>query len=153
MQNFYSSQTDDISVTEKWDTLWTSSFTPWDKGSASPALVELLVEKQFHLVPVGLTGSKGFVPGCGRGYDVALLAGLTAMNQKFDKVIGLDVSQKAIEEARQLHQGKPGNFEFILGDFFSRTQDWEVDGPFDVVYDYTVNYEIRLVANESSFVP
>jgi len=80
---------------------------------------------------------KALVPGCGRGYDVALLAGLTEEDQKFEKVVGLDVSTKAIEEARKLHEGKPGNIEFIAGDFFSTTEEWAQE-IYDVVYDYTV---------------
>jgi methyl halide transferase len=124
-------------VNSKWDTLWQNSETPWDRGLASPALVELLVDKHFPLVSPGKAG-KALVPGCGRGYDVALLAELTAEDQKIEKSIGLDVSPKALEEARKIHQNADGHMEFVLGDFFSETEEWAMDGPYDVVYDYTV---------------
>lgn len=136
LQNFFSCS-DDIPVNSKWDILWENSETPWDRGQASPALVELLVDKHFPLVSPGKPG-KALVPGCGRGYDVALFAGLTAEDQRIKKAVGLDVSPKALEEARKVHQNSRGHIEFILGDFFSETEDWATSGPYDVVYDYTV---------------
>jgi methyl halide transferase len=137
IQNFFS-QSPDIPVNDKWDTLWQNSITPWDRGLSSPALVELLVEKQF---PLNLSGksAKGLVPGCGRGYDVALLAGLSGEDQKLEKVVGLDVSPKALDEARKIHEKIIGiNVEFVLGDFFSEVEAWALDAPYDVVYDYAV---------------
>jgi len=130
---------DDLSDSDKWDKLYHDAFTPWDRGVPSPALVELLVDKKFPLLPES-SGSKrqALIPGCGRGYDVALLAGLKEPNQKFNKVIGLDLSPKAMEEAKQRHANAPGNMEFLVGDFFSKTEDWAKAGPYDVVYDYTV---------------
>jgi SAM-dependent methyltransferase len=136
IKNFYS-QGHEMSDNKKWDTLWENSNTPWDRGVASPALVELLHDKQFPLVAAG-KGGKGLVPGCGSGYDVVLLAGLTADDQKLDKVLGLDVSQKAMEEARKIHLSAPGRSEFVVGDFFSKSEEWAAAGPYDVVYDYTV---------------
>ena len=138
LQNFLS-RSNDIPVNSKWNILWENSETPWDRGLASPALVELLVDKQFPLVSPGKSG-KALVPGCGRGYDVALFAGLTAEDQKIEKAVGLDVSPKALEEARKVHQNAGGHIEFILGNFFSETEDWATNGPYDVVYDYTVLY-------------
>lgn len=135
IQQFFA-ESPEIPVNSKWDVLWQDSVTPWDKGSASPALVELLIDKHFPLMTPGKTG-KALVPGCGKGYDVALFAGLTEEDQKFDKAVGLDISTKAIEEARKLHEGSPGNIEFIVGDFFSTTEEWAQER-YDVVYDYTV---------------
>jgi SAM-dependent methyltransferase len=140
IQNFFT-QSHDIPVNSKWDTLWNNSITPWDRGLASPALVELLVNKHFSLLSPGTSG-KALVPGCGKGYDVALFASLTNDDQKIEKAVGLDVSPKALEEARKVHQNVDGHVEFVLGDFFSETEDWAVSGPYDVVYDYTVFYNI-----------
>jgi len=140
IHNFFA-QSPDIPVNSKWDTLWNNSYTPWDRGLASPALVELLVDKHFSLFPPGTSG-KALVPGCGKGYDVALFASLTNEDQKIEKAFGLDVSSKALEEARNVHQNVDGHVEFVLGDFFSETEDWAVAGPYDVVYDYTVFYQI-----------
>jgi len=132
-------QSDSIPNTEKWDTLWRQSITPWDRGVPSPALVELLVDKKFSLFPDS-TGKKTqvLVPGCGRGYDVVLFAGLTGPGQRVDKAVGLDISQKGIEEAKKRHANSPGNIQFLVGDFFSKSEDWAKAGPYDVVYDYTV---------------
>ena len=100
--NFFT-QSQDIAINRRWDMLWEQSHTPWDRGQASPALVELLVDKQFPLLPPGISG-KVLVPGCGRGYDVALFAQLTVKEQKLEKSIGLDISPKAIEKVRKIHQ-------------------------------------------------
>jgi len=78
------------------------------------------------------------VPGCGKGYDVSLFASLEAPDQKISKAVGLDVSPKAVEEAQKIHHASGDAVEFIVGDFFSDTEDWAREGPYDVVYDYTV---------------
>jgi methyl halide transferase len=132
-------QSDTIPNNEKWDRLYMQSVTPWDRGVPSPALVELLIDKHFPLVESAEGKmTQALVPGCGRGYDVVLFAGLSAPDQKIDKAVGLDLSSKATEEAKQHHANAPGNFEFLVGDFFSNTEDWAKAGPYDVVYDYTV---------------
>jgi len=136
IQNFFN-QSDDIPVNQKWDTLWHNKSTPWDRGLSSPALVELLVDKQFPLIRPGKS-AKALVPGCGKGYDVALFASLIAPDQKVSKALGLDVSSKAVEEAQKIHQDSGAAVEFVVGDFFSNTEDWARQGPYDVVYDYTV---------------
>lgn len=144
VQNFFA-QSLDIPVNSKWDALWENSQTPWDRGRASPALVELLVDKHFPLVPPGTSG-KALVPGCGRGYDVALFAGLPGEDQKLEKAVGLEVSPKALEEAREVHRDSSGHIEFVLGDFFSETEDWAAT-PYDVVYDYAVR-TLLFIADE-----
>lgn len=92
--------------------------------------------------------------GCGKGYDVAMLA-----LHGFD-VWGLEVSATGAQEARDyaarelaepqeynfgdshLPDEQPGTVTIIAGDFFVR--DWEQTLPqegfegFDLVYDYTV---------------
>ena len=132
LQTFFS-ETKDIPINQKWDMLWQNEQTPWDKGVPSPALVELLVDKHFPIAAAGRP-VKALVPGCGRGYDVALLAGLPPV----EEAIGLDVSSKALEEAKKIHKNKADKMEFTMGDFFSETEDWATSGPYDVVYDYTV---------------
>jgi SAM-dependent methyltransferase len=134
IENFFA-QSEEMPVNNKWDTLWQNSHTPWDRGEPSPALVELLQDKHFQLLPCGKSGT-ALVPGCGRGYDVALLASLTADGQRFDKVVGLDVSPKAMEEASRVRQLTSGA-ELVVGDFFSKIEDWATTS-YDVVYDYTV---------------
>ena len=86
------------------------------------------------------------VPGCGRGYDVLLLASFGY------NAFGLEVSESAVklcfEEKRSngdKYQVKDssvgaGNADFIKGNFFE--DGWIADttlDKFDIIYDYTVS--------------
>ena len=95
--------------------------------------------------------------GCGKGYDVVMLA-----LHGFD-VYGLEVSEIGFEAAKKYAQAElgqpsesnfgeaterptPGKANYIAGDFFSK--DWEsqlefqdFEG-FDLIYDYTVGSPI-----------
>lgn len=98
-------------------------------------------------IPPTLTHGKG----CGRGYDVAMLA-----LHGFD-AYGLEVSEKGAEVAReyvasQLAQPGAANFasedqwpveqagdaKIIAGDFFKRDWEHDCEARFDLIYDYTV---------------
>jgi len=132
-----------LSAQQKWDTLWTTKTTPWDRNTHSPALEELLQDKKFPLPHPGRP-LRALVPGCGRGYDVVLLASLTGDggNRVMQRVVGLDVSPTAVEEARTRFEreiGEGGNIVFLTGDFFADEDEWAKMGPYDVVYDYTVS--------------
>ncbi|KAF3046197.1 hypothetical protein E8E11_008201 [Didymella keratinophila] len=138
-----------------WSSLWDSDKSDlWDRGRPSDALVTFLWTHPLGVELGGIAGTrplKAFVPGCGRGHDVAMLAlnGFEAW--------GLEVSQKATDSAdanikAQLAKptddnsgkgegrSKPAVAEVLLGDFFER--DWEsqvgtdFEG-FDIIYDYT----------------
>ena len=150
--NFFK-QSDNIPVNQKWDTLWHNKCTPWDRGLSSPALVELLEDKKYPLLPAGKNVGKALVPGCGKGYDVALLASLRGERQRMEKVVGLDVSRLAMEEARRLHAGGDGNMEFVVGDFFPGNEPWAKEGPYDVIYDYTVQFLLGAWGDDSFCVP
>ncbi|KAI1135623.1 S-adenosyl-L-methionine-dependent methyltransferase [Hypoxylon sp. FL0543] len=138
-----------------WAELWDTNQTDfWDRGKPSPALIDWI-----ELQPEVLPSHQGrrltaLVPGCGKGYDVVMLA-LHGFN-----VYGLDVSRKAVETAQEYAATElrepsaynfafeddylelsPGSLKFIEGDFFKT--DWEkeieIDGfqGFDLIYDYT----------------
>ena len=97
---------------------------------------------------------KALVPGCGKGYDVLLLASFG-----YD-AFGLEVSEAAVKRCYEEQKANGHNYpvrdksvgagavKFIHGDFFST--DWmtniEGDGKIDLVYDYTVGklFFIRL---------
>ncbi|KAF5977792.1 thiol methyltransferase [Fusarium bulbicola] len=146
---------------EKWDSCWREALTPWDRGTASIALHDLLAQRP-DLVPPSqhhdhrghplrdsagaIEKKKALVPGCGRGHDVLLLS-----SWGYD-VWGLDFSAAAKEEATKNQKQaeseglyKPvdgldkGKIHWITGDFFG--QDWAkgagADGQFDLIYDYT----------------
>lgn len=131
-----------------WDALWQKQVVPWDRKFPNPALVDLLNDKTSIVgQPVSRDGKRkrALVPGCGRGYDVLLLA-----SYGYD-AYGLDASKTALEACKKLEkeegevqysakdadQGK-GRTKFLFGDFFG--DDWFQDadgGHFDFIYDYT----------------
>lgn len=158
-----------------WDSLWeTATFLPWDRGYANPALIDLLahptsppVSGDANPTPAAPRGAAGaielpravregkraraLVPGCGKGYDVALFAA-----HGYD-AFGLEVSGHAARAAgeylkdsgegalegeyvgRDGEEGK-GRVVCLVGDFFDDTWVEEVggEGGFDVIYDNTV---------------
>lgn len=73
-----------------WQQRYVDGDTPWDKGHAAPPLCELI--DQLGVEVFG--GGEVWVPGCGTGHDVRLLAahGL--------QVLGIDIAPSAIERAR-----------------------------------------------------
>ncbi|KAE9964990.1 hypothetical protein EG328_010051 [Venturia inaequalis] len=144
----------------RWDDLWsTGTFLPWDRGTPNPALIDVLSTKQEYLGPpiVEEDGKqrrkKALVPGCGKGYDVFLFA---AFGYDAYGLEGSPNAIKACEGFRKEAEGKEeyairdqkagrGSVKFVLGDFFSKTWEKEIDTKgdeeeevkFDVIYDYT----------------
>lgn len=139
---------------KRWDKLWEEKdFLPWDKGTPNPALVDLLNDRRDLIgSPLMEEGGnkrrkRALVPGCGRGYDVLLLASFG-----YD-AYGLEISKSAVqtcEEEKRTNGTKysvkdeavgAGEAKFLVGDFFA--DDWveEVEGPgkFELIYDYTVH--------------
>ncbi|TGZ78376.1 S-adenosyl-L-methionine-dependent methyltransferase [Ascodesmis nigricans] len=121
---------------DAWSSLWsTGTFLPWDRGLSNPALVDLLDSPTapFKLRP----GQTVLVPGCGRGYDVHLFAtyGLEAE--------GLEIAPDAVRMAREWIETElkkrelPEGGKAVMkeGDFYKR--DWEREGGYDYVFDYT----------------
>ncbi|KAL3424648.1 thiol methyltransferase [Phlyctema vagabunda] len=131
---------------QKWDELWIEGFLPWDKGFPSPALVDLLAERQDLLGSSTGKKLKALVPGCGKGYDVLLL---TAYG--YD-AYGLEISANAIDAAKKNEKEveenaiynpndgvSKGKVTWLVGDFFNDEflKDVDGDGGFDLIYDYT----------------
>ncbi|KAJ5837416.1 uncharacterized protein N7525_002604 [Penicillium rubens] len=135
---------------EAWDRLWeTDNSDMWDRGKPSPALVDLLEQREDILSPIAANGrrKKILVPGCGKGYDVVMLA-----LHGFDAV-GLEISAKGVSTAEEYAQKEiqapqaynfgsasankfeRGSVSFIQGDFFH--SDCTKGEKFDVIYDYT----------------
>ncbi|UNI15892.1 hypothetical protein JDV02_002378 [Purpureocillium takamizusanense] len=135
-----------------WSALWDSDESSlWDRGGPSPALIEF-VESGHPLLPA-LVGRhpRALVPGCGKGYDVAMLA------LHGYEVYGLEISETGAQVARdyiaaelaepsERNYGDPtqwpkvevGSVKIITGDFFGRDWEDERDGSaFDLIYDYT----------------
>lgn len=144
----------DTKHNDTWSKLWDKGdFLPWDRGTPNPALEDILLERQ------GLIGDcfvpddhgrrrrkKALVPGCGRGYDVLLLASFG-----YD-AYGLEVSYSAVQRCRREQEinghkypirnkdAGEGRVEFLMGDFFGDSWTNNVDGGpiFELIYDYTV---------------
>lgn len=139
--------------TGRWDAMWQQKITPWDRSEPNPALIDALSEKSDIIrTPAQESNTtqrkKALVPGCGRGYDVLLLA-----SYGYD-AYGVDVSETAIKacEALDEEQGDDtakypvkndtigrGSRKFLLADFFndnlsSRTGS---ENGFHLIYDYT----------------
>ncbi|KAG9242946.1 S-adenosyl-L-methionine-dependent methyltransferase [Calycina marina] len=119
---------------EKWNGLWKDSYTPWDQGISNPALLDAITNHP-ELFPSAILGEgkrrRALVPGCGRGYDVPVLAELG-----YD-AWGLEGSVDAVDACRKATKGKE-HVGFVQGDFFGT--EWEaecVGGEFDLIYDYT----------------
>lgn len=89
-----------------WNARYLEGDTPWEKGEAAPPLREIsarLGKVIWGLGPV-------LVPGCGFGHDARWIA------EQGAEVVGLDVSELALAEARERTLGGSPSFE--LGDFF-----------------------------------
>ncbi|KAH0542311.1 hypothetical protein FGG08_003248 [Glutinoglossum americanum] len=148
----------DSTFGERWALLWDAGdFLPWDKGTPNPALEDLLenrkdllggsvfVEGESGALPGEKRRKRALVPGCGRGYDVLLLA-----SYGYD-AYGLEISDTAVKlcEEYASEHGKDypardesigvGKVKFILGDFFKEEWEKEVEGAarFELLYDYT----------------
>ncbi|ESK88092.1 thiol methyltransferase 1 [Moniliophthora roreri MCA 2997] len=106
-----------------WDEAWKQSITPWDAGQSQPPLVQLFQSNEVDLA----TNGRAIVPGCGAGYDAIYLASVG-----FD-VIGLDISETALEKAKSLTPSELKNkVQFQSANFFDLK-----DEKFDLIYDYT----------------
>ncbi|KAF3783955.1 putative thiol methyltransferase 2 [Nymphaea thermarum] len=93
---------------DRWNKCYEYEDIPWDLGQATPLVA--------HLVQSGsLPKGRGLVPGCGTGYDVVEMAS----PERY--VVGLDISEKAMERSRKLFSSVPNvdNFTFVAADFFS----------------------------------
>lgn len=148
-------------VPRRWAALWDEGdFLPFDRGIPNPALADTLNDRKDILgtatdKPNGSNlpnRKKALVPGCGRGYDVLLLASFG-----YD-AWGLEISETAVARAREEEEkngGKEvyaakdeevgkGKATFFQGDFFDATgwkeriETGEGFEGFDLIYDYTV---------------
>lgn len=76
-----------------WDQRYREGRDGWELGRAAPPLNVFLQADSRAPQPPG----RVLVPGCGRGHEAALLAGLGF------EVIGLDFSAEAIQQAQAVH--------------------------------------------------
>ncbi|PSN67555.1 S-adenosyl-L-methionine-dependent methyltransferase [Corynespora cassiicola Philippines] len=152
-----------------WDSLWAEEkFIPWDRGNANPAFIDFLsapsnpptspdanptpgapkpntfehTEKVQLPSPLKEDGTrqKALVPGCGKGYDVALLA-----SWGYD-AYGLEISKHAVDKANAYleNSGESAleggiSMQCLLGDYFDDAWVREAGGVegFTIIYDHT----------------
>jgi SAM-dependent methyltransferase len=76
-----------------WDQRYRDGGDGWELGEPAPPLRHFLESDLQAPQPPG----RVLVPGCGRGHEAALLAGLGFA------VVGLDLSAAALREARRCH--------------------------------------------------
>jgi len=102
-----------------WEQNYVEGHTPWNKGKASPPMVEWVSQNQ----PQG----RALVPGCGVGHDVVMLAdaGLDAH--------GLDIAPTAMAMARAAYPNQATRF--VLGDLFATPLEWQES--FDFLFEHT----------------
>ena len=143
-------------VSDRWSQLWDAGdFLPFDRGAPNPALADLLKDRHDLIGDCFVqsersdgTRKKALVPGCGRGYDVLLLASFG-----YD-AYGLEISETAIKRCKEEQENNghkfpvqdkvkgAGSINFIHSDFFADKPIYLSDGSelktFELIYDYTV---------------
>lgn len=158
-----------------WNEFYREGFIPWDKGLPSAPLAEALARRDLVGEPtVAVSGTekrrkKALVPGCGKGYDVLLLAAFG-----YD-AYGLETSELALNGARETEEkhggdevyrvrdesvGK-GKVTWVFGDFFESSWAKGIeegfDGTFDLIFDYTVCSRSKMLTpnltSSNSFCP
>jgi len=122
--HFVSGNASAMAVAADWEGLWAKGLKPgerFDICGAHPVLQHLLAAGK---VPNGTA----FVPGCGRGYDLEVMATPERV------VMGLEYSSTAATAAREylLSRGVGEQAQVLEGDFFEFSR-----APVDAVYDYT----------------
>jgi cyclopropane fatty-acyl-phospholipid synthase-like methyltransferase len=107
---------------EYWEELYRKGETQWDKGEASPGLVDFLAEHPE--LPRGTV----LVPGCGRGHDVREWAKMGF------KATGMDIAPSAVLAGTERTFVAGLNASYRLGDFLRDTPF----ARFDYVFEHTL---------------
>src|ERR1017187_5117352 len=92
-----------------WEERYQTGDMPWEKGAASPGLVDFLATQRT------LERGRVLVPGCGTGHDVREWA------KAGFAVTGSDLAPSAIRLASERTQAAGLSAEFIQGDFLGDT--------------------------------
>src|SRR5208283_3964319 len=105
-----------------WESRYQSGDMPWEKGEASPGLVDFLAGQPR--LPRGTV----LVPGCGTGHDARVwaAAGFT--------VTGCDIAPSAVRLAQEKTAAAGLSAQFLLGDFLAD----DALGPFDWIFEHTL---------------
>jgi SAM-dependent methyltransferase len=104
-----------------WQQRFEQHRTPWDRGAASPMLVDWLADGTLH------AGQCIAVPGCGSGHDVLALA------QAGCEVTGIDYAQAAIGLTRARLAAAGAQAALAQADVLA----WLPQAPLDAVFEQT----------------
>ena len=102
-----------------WNAAYELGDTPWDKGFASPPLIEFLKRQPIL--------GRVLVPGCGTGHDVRALAAQGA------EVVGLDIALRGIHRAEAFPVSCGESYE--LGNFLNLEKHYHC--AFDWIVEHT----------------
>jgi len=108
-----------------WESRYQSNDIPWDKGEASPPLIDFL---RTHPVQ-----GRVLVPGCGFGHDVRAIGRAGAGRAD---VLGLDLAPSAIQGARGISACDAAGGRYEQSDFLALPQQYH--GAFDWVWEHTL---------------
>jgi methyl halide transferase len=103
-----------------WDKRFAGGDTPWDRGAANPQL-------GIWFATGALKPCRILVPGCGSGYEVAVLA-----QAGFD-VTALDYAPAAIARTRSKLEAANLKATLVEADALA----WQPEKPFDAIYEQT----------------
>jgi SAM-dependent methyltransferase len=106
----------------EWEARYQTHDMPWEKGEASPGLVDFLAGQPR--LPRGTV----LVPGCGTGHDARVWAA-AGFN-----VTGCDIAPSAIKLAEAKTAAAGLSVQFILGDFLGD----DALGPYDWIFEHTL---------------
>ena len=112
LREFFNMSTD-------WEDHYRRGETPWEKGAASPGLVDFLATEPVR--------GRVLVPGCGLGHDVRALAATA------QEVVGIDIAPSAIVSAEAYP--RVGVERYELADLFALPP--HLRGTFDWVWEHT----------------
>ena len=104
-----------------WEERYRGQQTGWDRGHASPQLIEWITSGLIT------PAHRIAVPGCGSGWEVAELARHGA------EVIGIDYSQEAVTLSRERLAAAHLQAEIVCADVLH----WQPDRPVDMIYEQT----------------
>lgn len=109
---------------EPWEERYQSGDTPWDKGEASPGLLDFIGRA---ILSPG-EHPKVLVPGCGLGHDAEAWA------RAGFHATGLDLAPTAIRRATDRTQAAALPLRFIQSDFL----DHRPETSFDILFEHTL---------------
>jgi methyl halide transferase len=104
---------------EYWENRYQTKDMPWEKGEASPGLVDFI---ETH---PNLPRDTVCIPGCGTGHDVRVWAGAG-----YD-AHGFDIAPSAIELSREKTRAAGLKATFHLGDFLHDEPPFQFDWLFE----------------------